>query len=67
MENKQLCKRGRVHGERTGSQRCFIPEEFDEEQKMIAETCRDFLDTEVMPNLERIDMQEEGFVRGLAQ
>lgn len=43
----------------------FIPEEFDEEQKMIAETCRDFLDTEVMPNLERIDKQEEGFVRGL--
>ncbi len=43
----------------------FIPEEFDEEQKMIAETCRDFLDTEVMPNLDRIDKQEEGFVRGL--
>ncbi len=43
----------------------FIPEEFDEEQKMIAETCQDFLDTEVFPNLDRIDAQEEGFVRGL--
>ncbi len=43
----------------------FIPEEFDEEQKMIAETCRDFLDTEVFPNLDKIDRQEEGFVRGL--
>ena len=43
----------------------FIPEEFDEEQRMIADTCRDFLDTEVMPNLEKIDKQEEGFVRGL--
>jgi alkylation response protein AidB-like acyl-CoA dehydrogenase len=43
----------------------FIPEQFDEEQKMIAETCRNFLDTEVMPHLSRIDVQEEGFVRNL--
>ncbi len=43
----------------------FIPEEFDEEQRMIADTCRDFLDTEVMPNLDRVDAQEEGFVRSL--
>ncbi len=43
----------------------FIPEEFDEEQKMIADTCRDFLDTEVFPNLDRIDKQEEGFVRSV--
>lgn len=43
----------------------FIPEEFDEEQKLIAQTCQDFLDTEVMPNLERIDSQEEGLMREL--
>ncbi|MBN2773731.1 MAG: acyl-CoA dehydrogenase family protein [Prolixibacteraceae bacterium] len=43
----------------------FIPEEFDEEQLMIADTCRDFLDTEVMPNLARIDAQEEGLARDL--
>lgn len=43
----------------------FIPEEFDEEQQMVADTCRDFLDTEVMPNLDRIDAQEEGFARSL--
>ncbi len=45
----------------------FIPEEFDEEQRMIADTCRDFLDTEVMPNLNRIDAQEEGLVRSLLE
>jgi len=43
----------------------FIPEEFDEEQRMIADTCRDFLDTEIMPNLNRIDAQEEGLVKSL--
>jgi len=43
----------------------FIPEEFSEEQRMIADTCRDFLETEVMPNMPRIDAQEEGLARGL--
>ncbi len=33
----------------------FIPEEFDEEQKMIAQTIRDFLDTELYPNIDQID------------
>lgn len=37
----------------------FIPEEFDEEQRMIAQTCRDFLATEVYPNLDKIDKQED--------
>ena len=40
----------------------FIPEEFDEEQKMIAQTCQDFLDTEVFPILDRIDSQEDGLM-----
>lgn len=43
----------------------FIPEEFDEEQKMIAQTCRDFLKTEIFPNLDRIDQQEEGLMADL--
>jgi alkylation response protein AidB-like acyl-CoA dehydrogenase len=33
----------------------FIPEEFNEEQRMIAQTCRDFLEAEVLPNLDKID------------
>lgn len=40
----------------------FIPEEFDEEQRMIAQTCQDFLDTEVFPVLDRIDSQEDGLM-----
>ncbi len=43
----------------------FIPEEFDEEQLMIKKTCEDFLETEVFPNLDRIDQQEEGLMPGL--
>ena len=40
----------------------FIPEEFDEEQNMIAQTCRDFLEAEVYPNLDSIDQQKEGLM-----
>ncbi|WP_312696889.1 acyl-CoA dehydrogenase family protein [Sphingobacterium mizutaii] len=43
----------------------FIPEEFDEEAKMIRQTCIDFLDTEVLNKLERIDAQEEGLMQSL--
>ncbi|HKL07516.1 MAG TPA: acyl-CoA dehydrogenase family protein [Bacteroidales bacterium] len=45
----------------------FIPEEFDEEQQMIAQTCDDFLETEVFPNLDRIDSQEPGLMRDILQ
>lgn len=37
----------------------FIPEEFDEEQRMIAQTCEDFIATEVDPLVERLDSMQE--------
>ncbi len=40
----------------------FIPEEWTEEQKMMAQTCQDFLEKEVSPHLERIDSMEEGLM-----
>ena len=40
----------------------FIPEEWNEEQLMIAETCTNFLAQNVIPNLSRIDEQEEGLM-----
>jgi alkylation response protein AidB-like acyl-CoA dehydrogenase len=40
----------------------FIPEEWNEEQQMIAQTCHDFLAQHVWNNLDRIDAQEEGLM-----
>lgn len=40
----------------------FIPEEFNEEQKMISQTCDDFLEADVFPMLDRIDKQEMGLM-----
>jgi alkylation response protein AidB-like acyl-CoA dehydrogenase len=39
----------------TPAQDIFIPEQFTEEQKMMAEACQDFIDTEITPNIEEID------------
>lgn len=43
----------------------FIPEQLSEEQKMIEQSCRDFLAQEVWPILDRIDAQEEGLMVSL--
>lgn len=49
----------------TEAQDIFIPEEYNEEQKMMADMCRDFLTAEVMQNLDRIDVQEDGLMESL--
>lgn len=43
----------------------FIPEQWSEEQQMIAETCYNFLQQNVWPNLDRIDNQEPGLMEDL--
>jgi len=43
----------------------FIPEEFNEEQLMVRDMCTQFLETEVLPVLERMDKLEPGLMPGL--
>jgi len=45
----------------------FIPEEWNQEQLMIAQTCTDFLAQNVVPILDRIDTQEEGLMPHLME
>ena len=49
----------------TPAESVFIPEEWNEEQLMIAETCTNFLAQHVTLNLARIDEQEEGLMQHL--
>ena len=49
----------------TPAESVFIPEEWNEEQLMIAETCTNFLAQHITPNLARIDEQEEGLMAHL--
>ncbi len=37
----------------------FTPEEFTEEQKMIAQSCKDFTETRVLPNVEQLEQHDE--------
>ena len=62
---KNLTKGGEFLIKETLAKDIFIPEEWTEEQKMIAQTCVDFLEAEVNPNLDRIDNQEEGLMQSL--
>ena len=40
----------------------FIPEDYNEEQQMVKEMCQNFLDTEVLPVIDRIDKMEAGLM-----
>jgi len=65
MEESTIITGGAFLVRESGPQHVFIPEEFNEEQKLIGQTCSDFLETEVIPLLDRIDAQEEGLMRNL--
>lgn len=45
----------------------FIPENWTEEQQMIAQMCDDFISTEVLPVVDRIDKMEEGLMPSLLE
>lgn len=55
IEKKQMTKGGEFLIKETPAKKIFIPEEWSEEQKMIAQTCSDFLNQEIFPRLEEID------------
>lgn len=45
----------------------FIPEDFNEEQHMVMDMCTQFLDSEVLPIVERIDKLEPGLMPSLLE
>ncbi|HNW99177.1 MAG TPA: acyl-CoA dehydrogenase family protein [Bacteroidales bacterium] len=65
MESKKVLKGGEFLLRESKAADVFIPEEFDEEQKMISGMCNDFLEREVFPVLDKIDAMEPGLMRSL--
>lgn len=51
----------------TSSDAIFIPEEWNEEQLMMKQMTLDFVAQRIIPNLERIEKQEEGLVPKLME
>lgn len=64
IDNKSI-KGGEFLIRETEAKDIFIPEEWNEEQQMIAKMAQDFLDSEVHPHLDRIDAMEEGLMASL--
>ena len=65
MENSKLLKSGEFLVHEVESKDIFIPEEFNEEQKMIAQTCSDFLEAEVYPNLEKVEKSDRELMKSM--
>ncbi len=51
----------------TRPEEIFIPEEFQEEHRMIEQSCRDFIEQEVLSHIVRIDAMEEGLMPSLLE
>ncbi|WKN29983.1 acyl-CoA dehydrogenase family protein [Porifericola rhodea] len=65
-----LAKKHTINGgefliKETEAKDIFIPEEFSEEQRMMADATQDFINKEIAPNIERMDSMEPGFMPGL--
>ena len=56
---KNSIKGGEFLIRETAAHEIFIPEEWNEEQKMIAQTCKDFVKQEVLPKLNEIDSMKD--------
>ncbi|MGV3631450.1 MAG: acyl-CoA dehydrogenase family protein [Bacteroidota bacterium] len=62
---KKAIKGGEFLIRKTQANEIFVPEEWNEEQRMIIQVCEDFIHQEVIPNLDRLDAQEEGLMVSL--
>jgi len=63
METRKVLKSGEFLVSEIEARDIFIPEEFNEEQKMIAQTCRDFLEAEVYPNMEAVEKSDRELMK----
>jgi len=65
VKNKPVSKGGEWLIKESSPFDLFIPENFSEEQQMIRDMCNQFLDTEIIPILDRIDNLEPGLMKSL--
>ena len=66
-ETKTVLKGGEWLIKETEPVNSFSPEDFSDEQKMIRDMCSQYLKSEVIPLLDRIDSLEPGLMRSLVQ
>lgn len=67
MDNKKAIVGGEFLIRDVDCNDIFTPEDYTEEQSMIAQMCLDFIDSEITPNLDRIDSMEEGLMPSILE
>ena len=65
--NNNTIKGGEWIIKEVAAQDIFIPEEYNEEQIMVRDMCTQFVDTEVLPVIDRIDKMEPGLMPDLLE
>jgi hypothetical protein len=58
MAQKQILKGGEFLIKETQAQDVFIPEEFNEEQRMMAQSCKEFTETQVVPQMDQLEKHD---------
>ncbi|MBK9292092.1 MAG: acyl-CoA dehydrogenase family protein [Bacteroidetes bacterium] len=65
MNNNKMLKGGEFLVRATAASEVFIPEEFNEEQRMMAQSCRDFNETRVIPQMNQLEKHDRGLLSQL--
>lgn len=65
MSEKQMLKGGEFLVKETLAQDVFIPEEFNEEQRMMAQSCREFTETQVVPQMDQLEKHDRKLLTSL--
>jgi alkylation response protein AidB-like acyl-CoA dehydrogenase len=64
---KEVLKGGEFLVKEADPESIFIPEDLSEEQKMMADSAKEFVDKEIWPKLDAIDKQEPNLTTGLLE
>ena len=67
MENKKTIKGGEFLIKETSYEDIFIPEEFNEEQDMMAQTTSDFVEQQVLPKIDDLDNHDRDLLTKLVK
>lgn len=67
VQKSQVLKGGEFLVKSSLPEDTFIPEEINEDQRMIYNMVRDFLHQEIFPNYDRIEKQEPGYTASLLE
>lgn len=65
MSEKNMLKGGEFLVKETLAQDIFIPEEFNEEQRMMAQSCREFTETQVVPQMDQLEKHDRALLTKL--